>query len=919
MKHALKLLAIIVLVFLAGYFLESAMDDLGVAPLVENTVEIISELFSVFVALSIFSITWTGYEKSKDNHSLFLGSTFFIVGILILFHGLSYPFMPQFITPNSLHKAAYFFAESRLVLAVLFLASVYVHRDTLPELINKQVTAYFTIILSIIFLVFTLFYHDSVFLGFMPEYIHSTGTIFSLTMITGMILYASYLYAGRANDTGENNLIFLVDGSIIVAFSNLVYFSYEFSAHFLIITGFYFIYIALYKSSVELPYEKLALAEEKLHLAAEEKYRNLFDNANDAIITVDLENRITSWNKTAERLFGWKAEEVTGKKLSPLVVPENLRAERRQMVRNVPEGGTLSGIETVRMRKDGTDVDVSLTISPLMGVNHNVIGFSGIFRDFTERKRGEKRLSKLNECFLGFGTKPMENINRLTALCGELMGATAAFYNRLDHGMLCSWGQWNTPAGYNPVNNPAGHICYDNINRRSDEVLVVHNLPETDYASTDPNVMAYKLRTYVGKAVRFGDDYVGSLCVVYQDDFFPSEDDKKLIGIIASAIGVEENRRYAEETLLKEKRILEDVTRYANCGLLLLDTQGRFTYANRIAEEWFGHQIAGQSCRELYKLKDPEKECAALEAMRTGRVAHRNIVMQLPNGEEKFLNIVASPVKDSNGRIQQINEIVIDVSEHMKTEELRHETERLAYASRAKSDFLAIMSHELRTPLNAIIGFSELMKGNVAGELNAKQRRYADNIITSSKHLLALITDILDLSKVEAGKIELTIETISVPETINESLTLIKEKAAKHNVAIKKELDPALEFIDADKLRFKQILFNLLDNAVKFSKPEGGVVVVAAKKEGDMARISVSDTGIGIKEEDMGKLFSEFEQVSFGISRKYGGTGLGLSISKRLVELHGGRIWAESKFGEGSTFTFLLPIVAKGAGDLKNA
>ncbi len=641
MKHILKLLAIIVSVFLAGYFLESAMDDLGVAPLVENTVGMISELFSVFVALTIFSITWIGYEKSKDNHSLFLGSTFFVVGILILFHALSYPFMPQFITPNSLHKAAYFLVGSRLVLAVLFLASVYVYKDTLPGLINKKVLFSFAIILSTAFLVFTLLYHDYVFSlnsefsGFMPEDIHSPGTIFVLTTITGMTLYASYLYARRAKETGHNNLISLVDGSIILVFGNLVYFSYEFSGHFLIITGFYFIYLGLYKSSVELPYEKLALAEEKLYLAAQEKYRNLFDNANDAIVTIDLEDRITSWNRAAEKLFGWKVEEVTGKKLSPLIVPESLRTEREQIVRNVSESAIINGVETVRIRKDGTDVDVSLTISPLTDVNRNVIGFSGIIRDITERKR-------------------------------------------------------------------------------------------------------------------------------------------------------------AEEILL--------------------------------------------------------------------------------------------------------------------------ENERLTYASRAKSDFLANMSHELRTPLNAIIGFSELMKGNVVGELNAKQRRYAENIITSSKHLLALITDILDLSKVESGKIELNIETISVPETINESLTFIKEKAAKHNVTIKKELDPALEFMDADKLRLKQVLFNLLDNAVKFSKPEGGVVIVAAKKEEDMARISVSDTGIGIREEDMGKLFNEFEQVSFGISRKYGGTGLGLAISKRFVELHGGKIWAESTFGEGSTFTFMLPIASKKAG-----
>lgn len=219
--------------------------------------------------------------------------------------------------------------------------------------------------------------------------------------------------------------------------------------------------------------------------------------------------------------------------------------------------------------------------------------------------------------------------------------------------------------------------------------------------------------------------------------------------------------------------------------------------------------------------------------------------------------------------------------------------------------------HELRTPLNSIIGFSELMKEGMSGEINEKQRQFAGNILTSGNHLLALINDILDLSKVEAGKIEIVVEKLEVIFTIENTFTLIKEKAMKQNVTLDREFDPDLDFIEADPLRFKQILFNLLSNAVKFSKPEGSTVTVVSKKEGDMARFSVSDTGIGIKKEDLGKLFKEFEQISTGISKEYGGTGLGLAISKKLVELHSGRISAESKYGEGSTFTFLLPIKSK--------
>jgi PAS domain S-box-containing protein len=249
-----------------------------------------------------------------------------------------------------------------------------------------------------------------------------------------------------------------------------------------------------------------------------------------------------------------------------------------------------------------------------------------------------------------------------------------------------------------------------------------------------------------------------------------------------------------------------------------------------------------------------------------------------------------------------------DITERKLAEELRIEKEVLAHASRAKSEFLASMSHELRTPLNTIIGFSELMRYGRAGELNEKQKHFLSNISTSGNFLLNLINDILDLSKVEAGKIILNIEKISLKVTVEETTTLIKEKAMKHNIKLIKDLDPGIEYIEADKQRVKQILFNLLSNAVKFSKEEGGTVTITTKKIEGNLQISVSDTGIGIKPENIGKMFQKFEQLDKGISQKYGGTGLGLAITKQLVELHGGKIRVESKYGEGSTFTFTMPL-----------
>ncbi|MFA4935659.1 MAG: HAMP domain-containing sensor histidine kinase, partial [Candidatus Methanoperedens sp.] len=250
------------------------------------------------------------------------------------------------------------------------------------------------------------------------------------------------------------------------------------------------------------------------------------------------------------------------------------------------------------------------------------------------------------------------------------------------------------------------------------------------------------------------------------------------------------------------------------------------------------------------------------------------------------------------------------VSLRKQAEEMRIEQERIEYARKVKNEFLTNMSHTLRTPLNSIMGFSELLRQKASGALNEKQEHYVNNILTSGNTLLAAIGDMLDLSNLEIGKMELAFQKIYLSEVIDETIAPLKEKAEKQKVLIKKELDPALEYINADKYVLNKVLVNLLHNAIKFSKDEGGIVTITTQKDGDMARISISDTGFGIREEDMKRLFTQFPHIDSETPRRFEGTGLGLALSKQLVELHGGKIWAKSKFDEGSTFAFLLPINA---------
>ncbi len=238
--------------------------------------------------------------------------------------------------------------------------------------------------------------------------------------------------------------------------------------------------------------------------------------------------------------------------------------------------------------------------------------------------------------------------------------------------------------------------------------------------------------------------------------------------------------------------------------------------------------------------------------------------------------------------------------------EIEDKSHQLEVASQHKSEFLANMSHELRTPLNAIIGFSEVLAERMFGEVNDKQAEYLADILESGRHLLSLINDILDLSKIEAGRMELEPTTFHLPNAIENALTLVRERAQRHGITLGRTVDERLGMIDADERKVKQVLLNLLSNALKFT-PEGGRIDVRAAARDDAVEISVTDTGVGIAPEDQATVFEEFRQVG-SAAKKVEGTGLGLAISRKFIELHGGRIWVESQVGKGSTFAFTLPL-----------
>ena len=324
------------------------------------------------------------------------------------------------------------------------------------------------------------------------------------------------------------------------------------------------------------------------------------------------------------------------------------------------------------------------------------------------------------------------------------------------------------------------------------------------------------------------------------------------------------------------------------------------------------------------KISNPLKQLAT----DAKELASHDFTQGDPYDKESFIDMQPG-ITDEVGRLAEAfvfmkHELKKNIQRVVETTAAKERLEKEAAedANRAKSEFLANMSHELRTPLNHIIGFTELVLDKNFGELNDIQSEYLTDVHTSSKHLLSLINDILDLSKVEAGKLELQVETVNIDELLKNSIVMVKEKAMKHSIKVELNANGIVPEISADERKLKQVMYNLLSNAMKFT-PDGGEVTITAqncrlngsgsrkdkKSQKDGLRISVIDTGIGIDGKDIDRIFNPFEQVESSASRKFQGTGLGLSLTRQLVELHGGRIWVESQgIGQGTTFQFEIPV-----------
>lgn len=404
---------------------------------------------------------------------------------------------------------------------------------------------------------------------------------------------------------------------------------------------------------------------------------------------------------------------------------------------------------------------------------------------------------------------------------------------------------------------------------------------------------------------------------------------------------VELARLQADQQLKKSEESLRLlVSSVRDYAIIMLDAEGRISSWNKGAEYITGYTFA-DVFGEFFSCLYPHEEIAAGEPQKELQVATELGRFEIngwqirKNGTRFWANTVITAIHATDNKVLGFAQVTRDISEQRQSEQLRAESEALRHASQMKSEFLASMSHELRTPLNAIIGFSEVIRDGLVGDLSQQQSKYIGNIFESGQHLLSLINDVLDLSKVEAGKMILDIETFQLTSLLHDCTSMIKEKALSRDIELIEDVQADLGFMQCDGRKLKQIIYNLLSNAVKFT-PQGGSIILSACRtvradaimiaedkswktrlinevdgveatSDEFLEITVHDTGIGISDNDLNKLFQPFTQIDSSLSRKFGGTGLGLVMVKALAHLHGGFIAVSSAEDKGSCFKVWLP------------
>jgi PAS domain S-box-containing protein len=611
----------------------------------------------------------------------------------------------------------------------------------------------------------------------------------------------------------------------------------------------------------------------------------------DAIVSESLDGVVVTWNRGAETTFGYTAAEMVGQPIVRLAWP-GYEDDMRELLRRIGSDEVVEHYETLRRHKDGRCLVVSLTLSPVRDDAGKLIGISKIARDITEQKKqqelAQRQAQLLDQVYEPILVRdPQDRIVYWNKGAERLYGWTAAeALGRVSHELLQT-----------TFREPLEEITKRLESDGHWEGELYH-------------------RTRAGKRVTLLSRWIRELGVAESHVMETNVD-----------MSEREQRLVAEEQSRLERRFRQ-LLEAAPDAIVEVAASGQIVMVNRVAEEMFGYvrdELLGESVdvlvpdairHEHYRHRDSYLEHPRTRPMGSGLDLHG----RRRDGSLFPVEISLSPIQTESG--MHVTAVIRDVTERKRAEkevrrlqlqytgELEARNRDIERANRLKSEFLASMSHELRTPLHTIIGFAELLKEGHEGVLTETQSRFVNHIHRDSEHLLELINDILDLSKIEAGGLTLKREIYPLVRSISEALDAIRPGAAAKGIVIE-ERGERDSLIDADPLRVKEILYNLLSNAVKFT-PEGGKVWIQSAEDAGFVRVTVGDTGIGIAAEEQENIFDKFYQVGNTTRGVREGTGLGLSITKELVQMHGGWMEVDSTPGEGSRFTFTLPTAALG-------
>jgi len=607
-------------------------------------------------------------------------------------------------------------------------------------------------------------------------------------------------------------------------------------------------------------------------------------------LSCDLNGRVTRMNAVAEQITGWGQNDARGRALHEVLVPspDNLLpppdfAHINQLT------GAQERMISLRLRgRDGNDSSAEITIAATRDEQGGVIGATMLIRDLTQLRNAETEL------------------NRLAAI---VESSNDAIISKTLDGRITSWNRGAQDIfGYKPE-EAIGQSALILIppDRADEEMSILASLADGRKVPHFDTVRRTRDGSLIDVSVAISPirDAAGHV-----------------VGGSKIARNVTQERR-AEQALRESEARLRVALESAHLGEWEMDLASEQTRRSLRHDQCFGyHELQpAWSFDALISHVQPQDRPAVLgsfrQAVQSSRDWHAEFRVQWTDGTEHWISMIGSVIRDNNGA-QRMLGIIADISAERQAEQARlradrleSENEKIVEANRIKSLFLANMSHELRTPLNAIIGFADLMNSGAVPTSSPKHSEFLGYISTSGRHLLQLINDVLDLSKVESGKFEFSPEPVDLPRLVQEVVGVLKTLIDRKSLDVQVRIDPALVGLELDASRFKQVLYNYLSNSIKFT-PEGGSIVARALPEGEHHfRFEVEDTGIGISAQDLPRLFVEFQQLDDGFSKKHQGTGLGLALTRRLVEAQGGSVGVRSTPGVGSVFHLVLPRTAR--------